>query len=279
MPLIGLLFLTLTPIAAGDQQGEINRLIRLLGSPRFGEREAAGKQLEAIGEPAEGALRKAAKSSRDPEIRHRAACVARVVGKLNAVAGCYYLGNGTMRFSLQVDVDVDVDGHFNFAWTGCPGFNEQSKGTAKLQKGWLILTPEERHVAKGFASTPTEFLPLTWGSRAYLLAKDEFLDFCNAINQGREPRTEPDGLFCLRCGDWTTSVQGKPELPEEWAKYLLQKPLQGKIIEMIDARTGRLNLGETDGVRSGMILSAGRGGVVSYGMRVVSVEKGFCFVR
>jgi len=51
---------------------EIERLIEQLGSDQFGEREAASKALEAIGEPALDALRKAATGSSDAEIRQRA---------------------------------------------------------------------------------------------------------------------------------------------------------------------------------------------------------------
>jgi hypothetical protein len=54
------------------QPSEIDRLIQQLGSPKFAEREAASKRLEAIGVPAAEALRKAATTSPDIEIRRRA---------------------------------------------------------------------------------------------------------------------------------------------------------------------------------------------------------------
>jgi uncharacterized protein (TIGR03067 family) len=58
---------------ASDQQDkEIERLVKQLGSEVYKEREAASEELEAVGEPALGALRKAAASSDDPEIRRRA---------------------------------------------------------------------------------------------------------------------------------------------------------------------------------------------------------------
>jgi hypothetical protein len=49
----------------------ITKLINQLGSAKYPEREAATKQLEAIGEPALDPLRKAAKSSKDVETRRR----------------------------------------------------------------------------------------------------------------------------------------------------------------------------------------------------------------
>jgi len=53
----------------------IARLIKQLGEDAFAKREAASKELEAIGEPAVAALRKAAGSSDDVEIRRRAESV------------------------------------------------------------------------------------------------------------------------------------------------------------------------------------------------------------
>src|SRR5262245_5993623 len=51
---------------------KIDKLIQQLGSPKFSEREAASKALEAIGEPALDALREAAAKNKDIEIRRRA---------------------------------------------------------------------------------------------------------------------------------------------------------------------------------------------------------------
>jgi hypothetical protein len=68
----------LTAEAAGPDAGKIDRLICQLGSDNFREREAASKRLEEIGQPALGALRKAARSD-DPEVRRRAAGVVEAV--------------------------------------------------------------------------------------------------------------------------------------------------------------------------------------------------------
>jgi hypothetical protein len=61
---------------------EIDKLVKQLGSPRFAEREAAMKRLEAIGAPAAEALRKAA-AGPDAEIRRRA---ERLLGIIPEVA-------------------------------------------------------------------------------------------------------------------------------------------------------------------------------------------------
>ena len=56
----------------------IARLIKQLGDDSFEKREVASRELDAIGEPAVAALRKAA-SSDDPEIRRRAATILRAI--------------------------------------------------------------------------------------------------------------------------------------------------------------------------------------------------------
>jgi WD40 repeat protein len=60
------------PLAAADDAA-VARLIRQLGSEEFAEREAAAKELVALGEAAWPALRKAAVDHPDPEVRKAAA--------------------------------------------------------------------------------------------------------------------------------------------------------------------------------------------------------------
>jgi uncharacterized protein (TIGR03067 family) len=64
----------------GDTKSErVASLIRQLGHEEFEKREAASRELEAIGEPALDALRKARASDADPEIRRRAGGVIQVI--------------------------------------------------------------------------------------------------------------------------------------------------------------------------------------------------------
>jgi hypothetical protein len=58
--------------AAENDKDKIDRLIRELGSDEFAQREAASAELEKIGKPALDALRKAAKESKDAEVKVRA---------------------------------------------------------------------------------------------------------------------------------------------------------------------------------------------------------------
>jgi uncharacterized protein (TIGR03067 family) len=81
--IVGLVLLT-TPVGLfGNSPDEpiadrVARLVKQLGNKDFAKREAASKELDAIGEPALGALNKAASSS-DAEIQSRATKIVRAV--------------------------------------------------------------------------------------------------------------------------------------------------------------------------------------------------------
>ena len=64
----------------------IDRLIKQLGDKAFAKREAATKELEAIGVATLAALRNAAASSDDPEIRLRAKRIVDAVAEAAAKA-------------------------------------------------------------------------------------------------------------------------------------------------------------------------------------------------
>src|SRR5690242_18268406 len=72
----------LPKLAAGPEtpaEAVIDRLIAELGSDKYTEREGASRRLEAAGEPALPALRKAAAMSADPEVRRRAEHVIQTI--------------------------------------------------------------------------------------------------------------------------------------------------------------------------------------------------------
>src|SRR5262245_39828550 len=87
---VGIILTAQAGTLGGNPGGEteterIARLVKQLGDDAFAKREAASRELNAIGKPALPALRKAAASSDDPEIRRRAEkIVADVAARLLA---------------------------------------------------------------------------------------------------------------------------------------------------------------------------------------------------
>jgi WD40 repeat protein len=119
----------------------IPALLRQLGDRRYAKREAAGKALEAIGEPAWYPLRKLAKTSPDLETRRRAARLVEVIGKRLFVEvrrfgggpGGYWLnrvsftaggrravatGGGVILFDLESGKELARTRELNFARRG-----------------------------------------------------------------------------------------------------------------------------------------------------------------
>ncbi|HVK18684.1 MAG TPA: TIGR03067 domain-containing protein [Fimbriiglobus sp.] len=75
---VGLATLRGNPENGADAE-RVAKLIKQLGADAFAKREAASKELESIGEPARAALRQAAASDGDPEIRRRAEQVIQAI--------------------------------------------------------------------------------------------------------------------------------------------------------------------------------------------------------
>jgi len=140
---------------------------------------------------------------------------------LKAIVGDYYYGDG---LGVNCYLVVKPEGRFTFMWRGCLGVYGQNQGDAKIVNDHLILVPEQPNESRSFGSTPTDFIPVHWGERLYLVPKEAGKGFCYDVNQGREPRSNPHGNFYLRRGDWGKKVTGLPNVPNEW-QSLLQKKL------------------------------------------------------
>src|SRR5438874_1392601 len=69
----------LPTLATPPDTTEIDRVVQRLGSPKFAEREAAAKRLDAVGEPALDSLRKTAAGTEDAEIRRRAESLIKAI--------------------------------------------------------------------------------------------------------------------------------------------------------------------------------------------------------
>jgi WD40 repeat protein len=133
---------------------DTDKLIRQLGDDDFDNREAASRQLEKIGEPALEALREAARTHRDTEVRIRAAAPVRGIerdrrGELKrfgAANGHYWLnrvafapdgkhviatGGGVIWFDLQTGAETNRVMELQYARNG------------------FALSPDGKHFATG----------------------------------------------------------------------------------------------------------------------------------
>jgi WD40 repeat protein len=139
--------------ALRSSPAEVDRLINQLGSEDFAEREAAGKALEAAGEPAVKALQKAATESSDAEVRRRA---TEVIGALEArlfrELRCYEDPAGGCVFSVAFSPDgkrVLSGGHITRLWDVETG-KELHQFGGKAEVVWAVAySPDGKRAISG----------------------------------------------------------------------------------------------------------------------------------
>jgi hypothetical protein len=196
---------------------------------------------------------------------------------LKDIAGDYHYGDG---MGVNCSLTVTANGRFTFRWTGCLGTYDTNQGAANLKEGVLHISPEKPNVRDGFEGTPTEFYPVRWGARMYLIPTNDIVEFCSDFNQGKEPRRGIRGNYYLRLTDVDKAAPGKPAVPEQWTKYFLDQPVLGKITELVGKQEAWLDKGSADGLLPGMILKARQYGALMFAqVQVEAVENNRCRIK
>jgi hypothetical protein len=198
-----------------------------------------------------------------------------------ALAGDYYWGDG---LGFNCKLVIEPEDRFSYTWRGCLGLCSQNKGAAKLVDGQLILKPEEPGEMPVFRGKSTELIPVRWGNRLYLVARDQKKAFCNAMNLGEEPRDNLHGRFYLRFHHdrQINAAAGKPSVPKDWEPLLLKKPIDSKVLKVLADGRATLDCGTDAGVWKGMELSVE---IPTFGepefvrAEVVEVDPKTCVVR
>jgi hypothetical protein len=104
---------------------------------------------------------------------------------LKEVAGEYYFGDG---IGVNCKLTLTKRGAFAFTLRGCLGTYDENNGEASLKRGVLHIAPKKPNGREGFQGTPTDFFPVRWGARTYLIPTNDIVNFCSEVNQGSEPR-------------------------------------------------------------------------------------------
>lgn len=174
-------------------------------------------------------------------------------------AGVYYMGDG---LGTNVTLHTAPENGFTIVWRGCMGLYDQNHGEITEKDGFLELK-FAWELEKGYTGNyATEYFPLKWGERLYMLPKKEIVKFCNAVNSYEEPRKRVHGSFLLRRDDWEKPVESGPDLPEKYRPYLLAEPVDAKIVSVEETHNfgGRkrsrviVDKGKNDGLLPGMEL-------------------------
>jgi hypothetical protein len=171
-------------------------------------------------------------------------------------AGQYFYGNGLSSFHLT----VAPESGFAFYSQGCMGIYGLNFGSVRKTGSTLELLLKEPNRPGDPFSISAELILISWGDRHYLVPPSEIVEFVNAINAGFEPRKSALGRFFLKKGDEHRPATGSPNIPTEYADYLLEKPIEGKVSSVQEIRhegekmrsSVLLNIGKAQGVRVDM---------------------------
>lgn len=204
----------------------------------------------------------------EAEARDRRTAIERETVQLgadHAWAGKYYTGDG---LGTNISLHLAPVAGVVFEWHGCLGVYGRNYGGLRAEAGAVQFDFELPNVAGKFGGIPDKYLLLRWGGRRYLIASDKIIEFCNAVNALEEPRPEIHGSFLMRFADWEKKVEGPPELPAEYLKYLLSKPVKAEAVAVGKSITREgnsktrfveteltLNVGSADGILPGIEFS------------------------
>lgn len=181
---------------------------------------------------------------------------------------------------------IGADGSSRNSFGSCLVSGE-SQGSVRVLDGRLSF---EAHDVKGRPTGRTCLaVPVWWEGRLYILGPSGrswpggLLEFCNAVNWGEEPRPPnarhlADGLLMRTLPVREGAVAPRNSIPDIAAKWILTKPIEGTVLDVLPNRRASVNLGRKDGVFVGMRLRSGYGEVWPIEVRVVSVEDSTCVV-
>jgi hypothetical protein len=183
------------------------------------------------------------------------------------LAGSYLQGTDYVSTSLH----IDTEGRFRFRWRAHDGGSHREEGKVEFIDGLVVLHAEKVETDwKPGTFTHPKFRAVRWGDRLYLISDERMATFCNMVNLGIEPRRKSLGKEFIRFTSTEKSrkgeeqpalgeIQGQPRVPAEWEKHLLKRPVEGKILEGLDDRCARIDLGSSDGLVKGMELLVASG--------------------
>jgi hypothetical protein len=127
-------------------------------------------------------------------------------------------------------------------------------GDAKVMNGHLLLSLDNPNDLSGTTGLEADFVIVRWGQHLFLVPGAEKEDFCNGVNQGGEGLGGPRSNLYCRISKGDHKFTGVPSVPRDWAPLILQKPIEGKVIEVLAGGRARVDLGAESGVWKGMTL-------------------------
>ncbi|MEO7717107.1 MAG: hypothetical protein ABIY70_12960 [Capsulimonas sp.] len=132
-----------------------------------------------------------------------------------------------------------------------------NNGTYRINRGVLRLFPNHSTINNGHHETEmeTEYYPVHWGKRHYLINSDDMVQFCNSVNDATQYNQDLSRSDFIRSGEEELPHESlMPDVPAEWRPYLLPSVVRGQVTRIIDDKTGAIDIGSTSGLQPGMKL-------------------------
>lgn len=132
--------------------------------------------------------------------------------QVEAIAGLYIrsLSRG------HEELFIGTDGRYIHRRFGPHGFEGENAGTFSFTNGMIRFGAPGVPDALWNERMGTDFTPVPWCGRMYLITESDFPKLCSHAYLGWEPRDSPFGRFYLRVRDWNTKVTALPTLPPKW---------------------------------------------------------------
>ena len=188
-------------------------------------------------------------------------------------AGEYYYGDG---LGVNVRLLLAPESGFIFEWRGCMGIYDRNYGAVTHNGDLVTLHCEFENNRRGFRGIATSLRPVRWGGRHYLIADEQMIEFCNAVNSGLEAE-RTSRRFLIRTLDGrpiTPPVTGRPELPEAYARLLLDHEIRGTVTAIGQTITRKVS-GDTKFIDTTVTLDLGTDHGVFDGMELYVHETRF----
>jgi hypothetical protein len=198
---------------------------------------------------------------------HYLPAMARARSDFGEIAGEFFKEH---KYGAQC-LSILADGRYSFFSYACTGVGARESGQVRRAGACYVLTSETP--CKGRLERVYQLI--RWQGRCYLIPPERMQDFCDEIIEGAEPRDAGSGSFYLRSP--RAQVSGVPELPQQWADYLRQHLVMGKIVGIMDGDRAKVDVGKASGIqRETVLVIRGRDQYGPQRLFVVSVEDEYC---
>jgi hypothetical protein len=150
-------------------------------------------------------------------------------------------------------------GYLLYRYSDTPWPLDPSIGRATLEGDLLRLDPEVPIVQSSAPAYRNRFQLVRWGQRHYLVAPEDLVQFCCAVNSTADDEI---GRF-LRKAEKVAEPHGYPSLAPSFSRYLRLPPISAKVVAVSSDRIARnewpmyrvtvtLSAGASRGVQPGM---------------------------